>query len=394
MVRVVATNMATLNYKPLIHLACIGAMLHNIYHMETIPYWDDETLLIYGILSGFISLNPREVAESLNQAVNQEGSILTSIHIVAGLENKQKIKTNSVWLNLRKYLRQLQKAVDPETDELDGVIERVRKIADSEVDDREVLRANFSELLQQKDILTELLHGCLEVQIKVLDKSWIRQLVRDYLEYYRNDKLFTPTAPTYIPYEEQYVAVTNFLEDSKYPAKITRFHVPDNVRFFESLYDLVDKEKIVLTEMSNPNNSVNDPRFGLIVGSDKKNSLRPADRRYINVEAKNYDPASGILTVVGQPIKIIKQPNKLGKTKESKQAKLMRKLFYQYTFPQGEALRGIYPHKGESYPQHVVKKARELVAAINRKVDAKIGVPDLIISDDWKFEINPDYLKD
>src|SRR5690606_25722934 len=98
-----------------------------------------------------------------------------------------------------------------------------------------------------------------------------------------------------------------------------------------SLYDLVDKDRIAITELSDQNNSFLDPGFGLVIGSDKKNTLRPLDRRYISVEAKNYDPASGILTVVGQPIQIIGQVNRLGKRKESKQAKLMRGLFYEYT---------------------------------------------------------------
>lgn len=373
---------------------CTAPILHNNQQMNTTPYWDEQTLLIYGILGGFISLNPKEVVESLNSVVNQDGSVLNSIYVLAALEGKQKIKTGDVWLDLRKYLHQLREANDPETDELDEVITKVQKIADSELDDREVLRSNFSELLQQRGILTEALHGCLEFHTKVLDKSWIRQLLRDYLEHYRNDELFTPTAPTYIPYSEQYVAITNLLEDSKYPAKITRFHVPDNVRFFESLYDLVDKAKIAITELGDLNSSVIDPRFGVIVNSDKKSSLRSVDRRYVSVEAKSYDPASGILTVTGQPIRIINQVNRLGKSKGSLQARLMRELFYEYTFPRGVPLRDIYPHKGESYPQEIIRKARELAAAINRKVAKEIGVADLIISNDWRFEINPRYLKD
>jgi hypothetical protein len=362
--------------------------------MDTIPYWDDETLLIYGILGGFVSLNPQGVAKSLNIVVNQEGNVLTSIHVLAALEGKQKIKTEGVYLNFRKYLQQLHEVNEPESDELDELIVKVQNIADWDADDREVHRSNFSELLQQRDILTETLHGCLEFHIKVLDKSWIRQLVRDYLERYRNDEIFTPTAPTYIPYSEQYVAITNLLEDSEYPAKITRFLVPDNVRFFESLYDLVDKDKVAITELADLNHSVIDPMFGLVVGSDKKKSLRQADRRYISVEAKNYDPASGILTIVGQPINIISQVNRLGKRKESNQAKLMRGLFYEYTFPRAVSLRDIYSHKGESYPQDIIKKSRALTAEINRKVAKNIGVDDLIISNDWRFEINPRYLKD
>lgn len=361
--------------------------------MDTIAYWDDETLLIYGILGGFVSLNPQEVLKSLNLVVNQEGNVLTSIHVLAALEGKQKIKTDGVWLDLRKYKHQLNETNEPKSDELNKVIDKVQEISDTEFDDREVTRSNFSELLQQKDILTESLHGCLEFNIKVLDKSWIRQLVRDYLERYRNDEIFTPTAPTYIPYGEQYVAITNLLENSEYPAKITRFLVPDNVRFFESLYDLVDKDKIAITELGGLY-SVTDPRFGLVVGLDKKKTLRQADRRYVSVEAKNYDPASGILTVVGQPINIISQVNRLGKRKESNQAKLMRGLFYEYTFPRAVSLRDIYSHKGESYPQDIIKKSRALTAEINRKVSEKIGVDDLIISNDWRFEINPRYLKD
>jgi hypothetical protein len=58
------------------------------------------------------------------------------------------------------------------------------------------------------------------------------------------------------------------------------------------------------------------------------------------------------------------------------------------------SLRHIYSHKGESYPQDIIKKARELTAEINRKVAKKIGVDDLIISNDYRFEINPRYLKD
>lgn len=364
--------------------------------MDTIPYWDDETLLIYGIFSGFVSLNPQEMVESLNVVANQKGSVLTSVHLLASLESKQKIKTGGVWINFRKYLHQLHEANEPETDELNKVIDKVQKIADSEVDDREVLRSNFSELLQQRDILTEALNGCLEFHIKVLDKWWVRQLLRDYIERYRNDELFTPTASTYIPYREQHVAVTNLLDDTKYPTKITRFLLPDNVRFFESVYDLVDTDRITITGFNELSTSVINLRFGLVIDSGKKKSLRSVDKTYVSVEAKNYDPASGTLMLLGQQIRMIEQKNKLGRKNESKQAQLMRELFIVNTFPQRVALKHIYPTKGVEtmgYPQDVIKKSRALAAEINRKVKAKIGVDDLIISDDWRFEINPLYLK-
>jgi hypothetical protein len=361
--------------------------------MDTIPYWDDETLLIYGIFSGFVSLNPQEVVESLNVVVNQEGSVLTSIHLLAALESKQKIKTGGVWLNFRKYLHQLHESNKPEADEINKVIDRVQEIADSELDDREVLRSNFSELLQQRDILTEALNGCIEFHIKVLDKWWIRQLLRDYLERYRNDEVFTPTASTYIPYREQHVAVTNLLDDTKYPTKIARFLLPDNVRFFEPMYDLVDTDRITITGFSELSMSIISPRFGLVIDSGKKKSLRSVDKTYVSVEAKNYDPASGTLMILGQQIQIINQKNKLGSKNESKQAQLMRELFIVNTFPRGVPIRHIYPVKGDIYPQEIIKKSRALAEEINRKIAEKTGVADLITSNKWRFEITPHYLK-
>lgn len=364
--------------------------------MDTIAYWDDETLLIYGILSGFISLNPQEVTDSLNLVVNQEGGVFTSIRLLAALESKQKIKTGGVWLDLRKYLHQLYEANEPETDELNKVIGKVREIADWEVDDRAVLRSNFSELLQQRDILTEALHGCLEFDIKVLDKWWIRQILRDYLERYRKDELFTPTTSAYIPYREQHVAIANLLDDKKYPIKIIRFLLPDNVRFFESVYDLVDIDRITITGFDELGVSAISPRFGLVIDSGNKKNLRSVDKTYVSVEAKNYDPASGILMVLGQQIQIINQKNKLGRKNESKQAQLMRELFIVNTFPQRVAIKNIYPTKGVDtmgYPQETIKKARALTAEINRKIANKIGVDDLIASDNWRFEISSHYLK-
>ncbi len=129
------------------------------------------------------------------------------------------------------------------------------------------------------------------------------------------------------------------------------------------------------------------------VDAIKKQSLRLVDANRIRVEQTSYDPASGVLNIMGQKVIIIAQKNKHGKKNEGKQAQIMRAIFYVNTFPKAVAIREIYPVRGDIYPQEIKKKARELVAAINRKIKAEAGVSDLISCDDWRFQIASRYLK-
>ncbi|MCX6729824.1 MAG: hypothetical protein NTV95_04285 [Candidatus Saccharibacteria bacterium] len=129
------------------------------------------------------------------------------------------------------------------------------------------------------------------------------------------------------------------------------------------------------------------------VEATKKQSIRLVDASRIRVEQTSYDPASGVLNIMGQGVAIIAQKNKHGKKNESKQAKLMRQLFDVNTFPKSLPIRKVYPVRGDTYPQETKKKARELVAAINRKVGKETSVTNLINCDDWRFQIASRYLK-
>lgn len=117
------------------------------------------------------------------------------------------------------------------------------------------------------------------------------------------------------------------------------------------------------------------------------------DASRVRVEQTSYDPASGVLNIMGQKVMIIAQKNKIGKKNESKQAKLMRELFAVNTFPEPIPIRGIYSVRGDTYPQEIKKKARELVAEINRKIGEETSVKDLVNCDKWKFYIRSRYLK-
>lgn len=362
--------------------------------MKTEPYWNDPTLIIYGLLGGFTQLTAEEINEALTHLINVDGNVITCIEVLATLEGLQKIRTGGVWLNLREYLGHLEDQNTEETDELTAIINKVQDMADWELDNRSVLKSNFMEVLEQREIVTEALHGCiLEFDVRVLEPGWIKQVLADYLERYRQNELFTPTAPAYVVYRQQLVAVTNLLESITLPKTISRFLMPSNVRFLESLYDLVDRRKIALVGFSDLAKPSSDPLFGVVANSVKQQSLRQVDTSRVRLEAGSYDPASGILKIAGEDVEIISQKNKFGKAKESKAARLMRLLFFVNTFSEPVPIRRVYTVRGDIYPQEVKKKARSLVTAINKKVKEKTGIDNLISCDGWRFYITDHYLK-
>jgi hypothetical protein len=362
--------------------------------MKTEPYWNDPTLIIYGLLGGFTQLTAEDINQALSDLMNVDGNVVACIEVLATLEGLQKIRTGGVWLDLREYLGHLDDQNTEETDELTAIISKVQNIADWEPDNRSVLRSNFMEILEQREIVTEALHGCIvEFSVRVLEQGWIKQVLLDYLERYRQNELFTPTAPAYIVYRQQLVAATNLLEVMTLPKTISRFLLPNNLRFLESLYDLVDRRKIALAGFSNLTKPSDDPLFGVIVNSVKQQSLRQVDTSRVRLEAGSYDPASGILKIAGEDVDIISQKNKFGKAKESKAARLVRLLFVVNTFPEPVSIRHIYTVRGDIYPQDVKKKARSLVTAINKKVKEKTGINDVISCDGWRFYITDHYLK-
>lgn len=112
----------------------------------------------------------------------------------------------------------------------------------------------------------------------------------------------------------------------------------------------------------------------------------------LQLESSNYDAANGVLNMFGEQIFIIRQPNKKGTDKESKQAKLMRALFTVKTFPNTVPIRQIYPVKSEVYPPNIIKQANALVAEINERIQEKLPVNRVINHDKFKFYIEDRYL--
>lgn len=113
----------------------------------------------------------------------------------------------------------------------------------------------------------------------------------------------------------------------------------------------------------------------------------------IKLEASSYDAANGLLTIHGQQVFIIKQPNMKGPKNEKYPAKLMRALFAVNTFPAAIPIRHIYPVKTEKYPPPIVKRVNKLVAQINEAILEKVPAKDVIKHDNFKFYINSIYLK-
>ncbi len=111
------------------------------------------------------------------------------------------------------------------------------------------------------------------------------------------------------------------------------------------------------------------------------------------VERGSYDAANGVLMLMGEPISIIKQPNKRGTKNEKNPAKLMRLLFDVNTFPGEVPIRKIFPVKTEQYTLVERRKARALVTYINECVQEKFQAEKLINCDKFKFYIEHRYLK-
>jgi hypothetical protein len=364
-------------------------------------YWDERTLIIYGLLAGYTKLEPVEISETIKTLVNVQGNVRFCLELLATIEQMQRLNVAGLELNLRKYRGQLEDL--SETDENTELIIKVDNKSDTELDDREVYFGNFAELLEQKEIVTEMLYGCITFEVRPVSKKWLHGVVQSYLALYRQNKLFSPTAGAYSTYHQQYVAMTDYLDTPEQPRKVSRFVLPTNVRLLEALYDLVDKDKIEITgfgELGTPD-AIEDPTFGISVITDVDiKDLQKTEIKGLKVEAHNYDPANGLLTIAGEHIKIIGQPNKKGKDKESKQAQLMRLLFYSLTFPNQVAFKAIYDDKDTyvdinrtKYKADVVKKAASLAAAINKLVQEKLEVKELVKSDKYKFFINDLYLK-
>jgi hypothetical protein len=49
-------------------------------------YWNETTVLLYGLLGGYTQLNREEVIKAVNQVTNVEGSVVRSIDVLAALE--------------------------------------------------------------------------------------------------------------------------------------------------------------------------------------------------------------------------------------------------------------------------------------------------------------------
>jgi len=359
--------------------------------MKTTPYWDKQTLTIYGLLGGYTRLSSQDVSQAVVDFTNQKSNVLRSIKLLAGLEEQRKVRVHHIWLNLRKYKDQLEEL--PESDGRNDLISKVQDVIDWEVDGHSVLRANILDLMEWEPMLTEELSGCLDFSIEVTAKKWIRGVVQEYLERYRQNDLFTPTDSSYIPYHQQYLALTDYLERSKPQQTLDSWLLRGKIRLLELVYDLVDKGKLVVEGFSTPD-------FNPMVNTDvtKGMNAQRVDLSQVRVEPSSYDAANGVLTILGEQIRIIKQPNMKGVKKEKLPAQLMRALFRTATFPSAVTFRTIFnvdprTHRDGKYPSAVVNKASTLAAEINERIQEKLVGIKLVKSDDRTFFIDERYLK-
>lgn len=112
------------------------------------------------------------------------------------------------------------------------------------------------------------------------------------------------------------------------------------------------------------------------------------------LEPSNYDPASGILNIGGDKVRIIRQPNKLGKTNESKEARLMRLVFHDVnTLHNGATMRNIISVRSADFKPKHRKLVNSYVKEINKKVQEETRIIELLICNQQAVMVNSRYLK-
>jgi len=369
--------------------------------INTAHYWDERTLLIYGILGGYTQLSHEEVVKTVNKIVNLKGNVKFCIDLLATLEAKQKIRS-IIWLDLRKYQQQLNE--QPESDERSELISKVQDIADWEVDERNVLGGSFAGLLEWDATISKGLYGCIYFDLEILAKNWIHGVVQEYLEQFKQNKLFTPTAGIYKSYHQQYVDLTDYFDRPKPRLTVPNIFFPEKLRLPELLYDFVDQGKLTIEGFSEfAKDEADNETVSFIVKTYRDKTSPKLSQRIddanIKLDHRSYDAANGILTIHGEQIAIIRQKNMKGMRKEKKPAQLMRALFSPNTFPDPIPIRQIYPvdaqfyKGGEIYTPRVVNKASSLVTDINELFQEKFEGKKLIEIENSKFKIVDRYLK-
>lgn len=113
----------------------------------------------------------------------------------------------------------------------------------------------------------------------------------------------------------------------------------------------------------------------------------------LKVVSSSYDPANSALNLLGTIVVIQKQNKGKGiKNSGTAEAQLMKKIFSVNPLSRGvDFYRILSVRQSEMTPKHT-KRVKNYVAAINRKVKAVGGPPDLILFTQTSVAINKSYL--
>lgn len=173
---------------------------------------------------------------------------------------------------------------------------------------------------------------------------------------------------------------------------INSFEVELNLTKFLKYYDkYINAAKPALTHYLEAINSTNNPSDGDSTPAKDIPSIISARPR---VELGSYDIANGILTIAGRQVQIIKQPNKKGKHRESKQARLMRLLFNDVNSNFGVTpMRTVLSVRAADFGPKHRKLVKNYVSEINAKLEQEAAVKEFLLTNQLVVMINELYLK-
>lgn len=262
---------------------------------EISPYWDERTVFIYGLLAGYTKLKPKQVVGTLNEFVNDQHNVVHCINLLKELEIERLIIVGDLTVENTKYRHQLEAELD--SDEDSNVLPKIEDALEAAYIDpyqKELDFSSVTKMVSHEGFITKSLHNCISFNLRIKDASQLTTKFSDYLSRFQKDELYS-ASKAYTPYKEQRFTLLDWLDNPEVGDKLVRFMVSDTTRFLETLFSLVDEDRLFIKEFGDVRNT-NSPVFSTIVERRSGEPARP--------QPPSYDAKTRQLTFLNATITI------------------------------------------------------------------------------------------
>jgi hypothetical protein len=164
-------------------------------NMDIVPsgYWEEDTVLVYGVLSSFLDLSDDQINQLINNLIRFNNSYF-ALELLASLEHEKLVKVKILSLDIEHYIKEARDYIGEYGEE---------KLKDLKF-------ASLSELLNDDYIESLFLTDCLELQVKVLNREAITAELISYLKGFIDDK-YEKSSTGHWPFSKQKAWISRLL---------------------------------------------------------------------------------------------------------------------------------------------------------------------------------------